>query len=380
MNRIYCDISATTPLDSHVNEFMHEIQSRVYGNPSSIHREGQEAKAVVEKSRRQIASVLNCSPDEIIFTSGGSESNNMVLNGILSKGDHFITSSYEHPSILQMLPPLEKRGIEMTIVKPHTDGRVTAADIEKEIKDNTKLISLMYVNNELGTINPLAEIADMAEKHDILFHTDAVQAFGKISVDTKEMPFDFLSLTAHKLYGPKGVGALYKKQGRTLDALIFGGGQESNLRAGTENTVAIGGFGQAAELAHINLEENSGHIRFLEKSFLGFLANLAVDYRINGENRIPGVLNLTLPGINGQTLVMQLDLAGISISFGAACASGTTKTSSLLTRMGLSEEDALASVRISFGKIHTVEDVKSVAEKIAELCVGKKELETQHAG
>lgn len=346
---------------------MYALQKEVYGNPSSIHREGQAAHAVVEKSRRQLAKVLNCNPDEIIFTSSGTEANNMVLKGVLKSGDHFITSSYEHPAILKVLPTLIKSGVEVSQVKPNSKGHISLKNIASEVQSNTRLISIMQVNNELGCINPIREIGEFAASENILFHSDAVQALGKIPLDMQSIPIDFLSMSAHKLYGPKGAGALFKRDGIILDPLIHGGGQEGNLRASTENLAGIGGFGLAAELAAISLEENTDHIKDLENCFLSHLDDLEINYFINGENRIPGVFNITFPGEDGSSLVMRLDLAGISISFGAACASGTTKASSMLLDMGLSEADARASVRISFGKIHSRKEVKKVIETIHSL-------------
>ena len=367
IKRIYCDISATTPLDPRIGEFLADLGAYTYGNPSSIHREGQAAKAVVEKSRRQIANAINAQPEEIIFTSSGSESNNMVLKGVLHSGDHFITSSYEHPAILKVLPFLESQQIETTLVNPDKNGIIQPADIEQNIQENTRLISVMWVNNELGTINPIFEISSIAKERNILFHSDAVQALGKIEINAEETPVDYLSMSAHKLYGPKGVGALYKRGGAKLEPLIHGGGQESNLRASTENVGGIGGFGMAAELSTTNLEENTEHILRLESYFLNLLNEQNISYTINGTKRIPGVFNITFHGVNGQDLVIQLDFSGIGISFGSACTSGTVKASEMLLEMGITKEDALSTVRISFGKIHQLEDVKKVADSIGKI-------------
>ena len=367
IKRIYCDISATTPLDPRISEFLIDLNEHIYGNPSSIHREGQAAKAVVEKSRRQLANVLNSNPEEIIFTSSGSESNNMVLKGVLNPGDHFITSSYEHPAILKVLPFLESKNISTTIVNPDKNGLIHPSDIEENINANTRLISIMWVNNELGTINPISEIGSIARNRNILFHSDAVQALGKIYINVDETPVDFLSMSAHKLYGPKGIGALYKRGGSKLEPLIHGGGQESNLRASTENIGGIAGFGMAAELSTSNLEENTDHILRLESYFLNLLNEQNISYTINGTKRIPGVFNITFHGVNGQDLVLQLDFSGIGISFGSACTSGTVKASEMLLEMGITKEDALSTVRISFGKIHQLEDVKKVADSIGEI-------------
>jgi cysteine desulfurase len=373
MNRIYFDISATTPIDPRVADFMHDVQKETYGNPSSIHREGQSARAVVEKARRQLAMALHCTPEEVIFTSSGSESNNMVLKGTLNSGDHFITSSYEHPAILKVLPYLKEKGIECSLIKPDENGTIQPESVEKEIRENTRLISIMHVNNELGTINPISEVASISHEKGILFHSDAVQALGKIPIDTHDIPADFISMSAHKLYGPKGVGALFIRKGATLKPLIYGGGQEHSLRASTENIAGIGGFGMATELAVMSLEENFQHISRLEIHLLSLLDEKKIDYKINGAERVPGVLNITFPQIDGQSLVMQLDMAGIGISFGAACTSGTAKASTMLLDMGLTEEDALSTVRISFGKIHSLEDVKTVVNTIYQILIQQSE-------
>ena len=380
IERIYCDISATTPLDPQISEFLIDLNEHIYGNPSSIHREGQAAKAVVEKSRRQLANALNSNPEEIIFTSSGSESNNMVLKGVLNPGDHFITSSYEHPAILKVLPFLESKNISTTIVNPDKNGLIHPSDIEENINANTRLISIMWVNNELGTINPISEIGSIARNKNILFHSDAVQALGKIYINVDETPVDFLSMSAHKLYGPKGIGALYKRGGSKLEPLIHGGGQESNLRASTENIGGIGGFGMAAELSTSKLEENTDHILCLESYFLNLLNEQNISYTINGTKRIPGVFNITFHGVNGQDMVMQLDFLGIGISFGSACTSGTVKASEMLLEMGISKEDALSTVRISFGKIHQLEDVKKVADSIGEILQSNVKELVNHGG
>ena len=378
--RIYCDISATTPLDPRIGEFLIDLNEHIYGNPSSIHREGQAAKAVVEKSRRQLANALNSKPEEIIFTSSGSESNNMVLKGVLNPGDHFITSSYEHPAILKVLPFLESKNISTTIVNPDKNGLIHPSAIEENINANTRLISIMWVNNELGTINPISEIGSIARNRNILFHSDAVQALGKIYINVDETPVDFLSMSAHKLYGPKGIGALFKRRGSKLEPLIHGGGQESNLRASTENIGGIGGFGMAAELSTSKLEENTEHILRLESYFLNLLNEQNISYTINGTKRIPGVFNITFHGGNGQDLVMQLDFSGIGISFGSACTSGTVKASEMLIGMGITKEDALSTVRISFGKIHQLEEVKKVANSIGEILQSSVKELVNHGG
>jgi len=365
MNRIYCDIAATTPIDSKVLELMEHTQEYIFGNPSSVHIFGQEAKAVVERARIQVAESLNCNSSEIIFTSGGSESNNIVLQNTLNAGDHFITSSYEHPSILKTASHLGSKGIEVTLVLPSSDGSIDKNSVYDACKSNTKLISIMGVNNELGTLNPIKEIGEFCASNNILFHSDVVQMFGKTPLNISEFNIDFLSFAGHKIYGPKGIGVLFIRKGVTLPPLIFGGGQENNLRAGTENVDAIAGFGLASEIATSNLDDNIEHLTQIENCFLNSLQKNDVDFMLNGKNRVPGICNLTFFGISGQTLLLNLDMQGIAISFGSACSSGSVKASQTLLEIGMSEEDALNTVRISFGKPHTFEDCEKVAITIA---------------
>lgn len=367
MKQIYCDHSATTPVAPEVLDLMDEILKNNFGNPSSIHRYGQSAKAIIEKARKQIADVLVCSPGEIFFTGGGSESNNTVLKGFLNSGDHFITSSIEHPSIMIPAEELQNSGIDITYVKPDHNGIIQMESILNEIKENTKLISIMMVNNELGTINPIAEIGDLEKPHNILFHTDAVQAFGKIPLNVSELSIDFLSISAHKLYGPKGVGILYMRNGNSIDPLISGGGQEMNIRAGTENVAGIAGLGLAAEIAVKNIAPMTEKMNNLTKQFLAELNLSNFEFSVNGINLIPGVLNITFPGVSGQNLMINLDLEGIAISYGAACASGTPKPPRVLLETGMHPDQAKCSVRISFGKSNQIEDVDHIIQAIEKI-------------
>ena len=367
MNRIYFDIAATTPIDPEVSTYMSEIQNSIYGNPSSIHRCGQEARATIETARRQVANSLGCMPKEIIFTGGGSESNNIVLNGYLNSGDHLITSLYEHPAVLKVAKELEKKGVEVTYIKPSHNGIVEAAKIEQAIKPNTKLISIMYVNNEIGTINPINEIAKIAESNNISFHTDAVQYFGKNKINIKKINIDFLSASAHKFYGPKGVGFLYKKHSKTLNPSIHGGGQELNLRPGTENIAGIAGLGLATEIAHKNMAQNIEKVMGLENHFISCLDETGITYRINGHDRLHGILNITFFDIPGQDLLMQLDLNNIAISFGSACSSGTMKESQILLDIDMPVKEAQNTVRISIGKIHSTNEIAHVVKLIASI-------------
>ena len=346
--QIYFDVAATTPVDKEVINLINSINLNYFGNPSSIHQHGQKSHNLIEKSRISIAKSINCNPSEIIFTSGGSESNNLVLKGVLNSGDHLITSSYEHPSILTLAKSIEKKGIEVTYLKPEKTGLINLESIEKNIKSNTKLISIMYVNNEIGTINPINEISKIAHNNNIFFHTDAVQVIGKKTVSIKNI--DFMSVGAHKFYGPKGIGFLYAKKGTIINPIIEGGGQENGFRAGTENLSFIAGMDLALKKSLQNLSDNQNKILRLEQLFLKKLDQEKINYRINGQNRLSGFLNITFHGIDGNNLLINLDMKNISISYGSACSSGTSKPPLALLEIGIPENEAKSSVRISIGK------------------------------
>lgn len=346
--QIYFDVAATTPVDEEVINLINKINLNYFGNPSSIHQHGQKSHNLIEKSRISIANSINCNPSEIIFTSGGSESNNLVLKGVLNAGDHLITSSYEHPSILALAKSIEKKGIEVTYIQPEKTGLINIESIEKNIKSNTKLISIMYVNNEIGTINPINEISQIAQNHNIFFHTDAVQIIGKKTVSVKNI--DFMSVGAHKFYGPKGIGFLYAKKGTIINPIIEGGGQENGFRAGTENLSFIAGMDLALKKSIQNISKNQRKIVELEKLFLKKLDQEKINYRINGESRLPGFLNITFHGIDGNNLLINLDMKNISISYGSACSSGTSKPPLALLEIGMPKNEAKSSVRISIGK------------------------------
>lgn len=346
--QIYFDVAATTPVDEEVINLINKINLNYFGNPSSIHQHGQKSHNLIEKSRISIAKSIDCNPSEIIFTSGGSESNNLVLKGVLNAGDHLITSSYEHPSILALAKSIEKKGIEVTYIQPDKTGLINIECIEKNIKSNTKLISIMYVNNEIGTINPINQISKIAKDHNIFFHTDAVQIIGKKTVTVKDI--DFMSVGAHKFYGPKGIGFLYAKKGTIINPIIEGGGQENGFRAGTENLSFIAGMDLALKKSIQNINKNQNKIVELEKLFLKKLDQEKINYRINGENRLPGFLNITFYGIDGNNLLINLDMKNISISYGSACSSGTSKPPLALLEIGIPINEAKSSVRISIGK------------------------------
>ena len=366
-NFFYFDNAATTPLDSKVAKLMHEINLSYFGNPSSIHRKGQQAHNIIEKSRKSIAKLLNCKSSEIYFTSGGSESNNIILRGILKPGDHFITSSYEHPAILNLIDFLKSKNIEVTLIKPEPNGYIDPKKIEQNIKSNTKLVSIMYVNNEIGTINPINEIGTFLKTKNIYFHTDAVQLIGKRSFDFSNEEVDFISIGAHKFYGPKGVGLLYIKSGTKVFPLIMGGGQEGGIRAGTENISGIAGMSLALEIAYQNLAKNIENIKELETMFLKELSKHNIHYRVNGENRIQGILNLTFFGVDSHSLVINLDMVNIAISAGSACSSGSINIPKTLLEIGMNPDEAKNTVRISIGKLTNKNDIKHLAQSIAEI-------------
>ena len=359
MNK-YFDICATTPIAKEVLEFINSNHQNIFGNPSSIHEFGQKSRTIIEKSRLLVAKAINAKSSEIIFTCNGSVSNNIALIGTLSKGDHLITSSYEHPAILKVCDYLKSNGIEVTLIKPSKNGTINCLDIENRIQNNTKLISIMYVNNEIGSINPIKEISQLTKENKILFHTDAVQAMGKINIDVNDIGVDLLSLSGHKFYGPKGVGILFVKEATLVKPILFGGGQESDLFPGTENIINIGAIGKAAEICMKNIDSHTRTLCDLETHFIYLLNQAKVNYRINGKNRAPGVLNITLPNTNSQSFIINLDREGYAISAGSACASGSIKGSQTLKEIGLNDTDMRCSYRISFSKYHNVKDIENL--------------------
>ena len=363
----YFDTAATTPIDSEVIELMNRINQQYYGNPSSIHKAGQNSHNLIEKSRKSIAKYLHCHDSEIYFTSGGSESNNIVLKGILNSGDHFITSSYEHPSISKLLEYLETKNVEITVVKPNVNGLIEINSILNAIKENTKLVSIMYVNNELGTINPISEMAKVLSKKNILLHSDAVQYLGKGLLNMSSSNIDMLSIGAHKFYGPKGIGILYVKKGIKINPLINGGGQESGMRAGTENISAIVGMDFALQKACDNINAYTEKIKILESYFISSLDKNNIDYRINGENTVNGIINITFFGVDGHALLINLDMLNIAISYGSACSSGSVSAPGPLLEIGMNEEEAKNTVRISIGKMIEKDDIDYLVDAIVQI-------------
>ena len=347
--------------------------SENYGNPSSIYKIGRENKKAIEEAREKVAKVLNCEPSEIYFTAGGSESDNTAIRGIAysykNKGNHIITSKIEHPAVLETCKQLEKEGFEVTYVGVDENGIIKLNELESAIKPTTTLITVMFANNEIGTIQPVKEIGEIARKNNIAFHTDAVQAVGTEKIDVKEMNIDSLSLSAHKFYGPKGIGALYVRKGIKFDKFINGGHQERNKRAGTENVAGIVGLGKAIELAYESLEEHNKKIKELRDYYVEQVKEKIPYIKINGdmEKRLVGNSNISFRFIEGEGLLLNLDLKGICASSGSACTSGSLDPSHVLLAIGLPHEIAHGSLRISIGKYNTKEEIDYTVESLVEI-------------
>jgi len=369
---IYLDFNSTTPVDPQVAEEMLTCLSRDFGNPSSIYSIGRTAKKAIEQARTRVAALIHAKPEEILFTSGGTEANTTALIGtayaLEEKGRHIITSQIEHKSVLSCSKFLEQRGFEITHLPVSRYGIVDLDELDKAVRPDTILISIMYANNEIGTIQPIEEIAGIARKHKTRFHTDAVQAAGKIEIDVEKFDCDLMSLSSHKIYGPKGAGALFIRNGTDLCPIIFGGKQERGLRGGTENIPGIVGFGKAAQMAVDKLGE-IGRLKTLrDKLYEGLLQEIP-EIILNGhpEKRIPNTLNISIPGIEAEALVINLDLKGIFISAGSACTSGTVEPSHVLTALGVGDELAKASIRLSLGRYNTENDIQTVVTAISSI-------------
>lgn len=367
---IYMDHSATTPVKKEVLDEMLPYFSEYYGNPSSIYQLSNQSKIAIDTARQRVAKALGAKKTEIYFTGGGSESDNWAIKGVafknFEKGNHIITTKIEHHAVLHTCEYLETKGFEVTYLEVDEYGMISLEDLENAIKDTTILISIMFANNEIGTIQPIKEIGAIAKKHGVLFHTDAVQAVGSVEIDVKDMNIDLLSLSAHKLYGPKGVGALYIRQGIKIDSLITGGAQERNKRAGTENIAGIVGLGKAIELAYDNLNENNSKLISLRERLIKNIYE-KIDYvRLNGHptERLPGNVNFCFQFIEGEALLLSLDMMGIAGSSGSACTSGSLDPSHVLLAIGLPHEIAHGSLRLSLGTGNTEEEVDYVADSL----------------
>jgi len=363
--RVYLDHAATTPVDEEVLEEMLPYFTQKYGNASSLHSFGREARDAIERSREKVASLIGAESEEIIFTAGGTESDNIAIKGIAfreGKG-HIITSQIEHPAVMTTCQHLEKKGFDVTYVPVDKYGMVSPEDVENAIRDDTILVTIMHANNEIGTVEPIEEIAKIARKNGIVFHTDAVQSVGKIPIDVKRIGMDTLSISAHKIYGPKGVGAIYIKKGTKIDAIIHGGGHEKGLRPSTENVPGIVGLGKACELAEKRMEEDMKKIRRLRDKLIKGVLEIEESY-LNGhpEKRLPNNAHFRFTGVEGESLILSLDDKGVAGSTGSACSSKKLRPSHVLMAIGLNEVQAHGSLRLTLGRENTEEEVEYVME------------------
>ena len=368
----YFDNSATTRVKEEVLKEMFPYLNKEYGNPSSIYSIGRSAKRAIEKARNRVASLINCKPEEIIFTSCGSESDNTALKGIAylkkNRGKHIITSKIEHPAILHSCQSLENNGFDVTYIDVDKDGNINLESLKNAIREDTILISIMFANNEIGTIEPVEQIAKIAHANNIIFHTDAVQAAGNIPIDVQKMGIDMLSLSGHKIYAPKGVGALYVRKGIEFEKFMDGGHQEKNKRAGTENVAEIVALGKACEIAEKNLDKYQQKLSNLRDYCLKRMKEEIPNIHVNGtmENRLPGNLNISFENIESTELLFKLDRYEICASGGSACSSGDSNPSHVLTAIGLPNELAKGAVRFTFGDFNTMEDIDYLIEVLGK--------------
>lgn len=380
MRQVYLDYSATTPVKKEVLDAMLPYFSEFYGNPSSLYAIAGEPKEALAKARKQVADLIGAGEKEITFTSCGTEADNWAVMGaadaLKNKGNHIITTKIEHHAMLHSCEFLEKHGYEVTYLDVDSEGLVDPAALEAAITDKTILISIMFVNNEVGTVEPIKELAAIAKKHNILFHTDAVQALGNMEIDVKELGVDMMSMSAHKIYGPKGIGALYIRKGVRISNYMHGGAQENKKRAGTENTAGIVGFGKAAELARIHLQEHIQHTSSLRDYLIQQVQEQIDHVYVNGsrEHRHPGNANLTFEFIEGEAMLLYLDMNGIAVSTGSACSSASLTPSHVLSAMGVPVERIHGTLRLTVGDMTTKEDIdyvvstlKNVVNKLREI-------------
>ena len=377
MRRVYLDNNATTPVLPEVLEAMRPYFGEHFGNASSIHHHGQETRAAVERARESVAALLGCRPAEVVFTSGGTEADNLAIAGLVRPGDHVVSSTIEHHAVLNSCKRLEERGIEVTYVPVDGRGLVDPNDIRRAIRPNTRLVTIMMANNETGVLQPVAEIGKVCAEADVYFHTDAVQAASKIPIRVKEIGCDLLSISGHKFHAPQGVGALFVRKGTTLEPLFHGGSHERSRRAGTENVPGIVGLGKAAELALKGFEQRNdrdiAELRDrLESSILQNVESAGVNSQ--GAPRVPNTSNIYFDYIEGEALIISLDLKGLAVSTGAACSSGAIEPSHVLTAMGLRPDRARASIRFSLGKQNTAEDVDFAVQLVPASVARLREL------
>lgn len=376
--RVYLDNSATTVMAAEVIEEMLPCFDVEFGNAQSVHSFGQRAKSIVERARREVAALINAAPSEIVFVAGGTEADNLAIRGIAEshreRGDHIITTSIEHPAVLATCESLERNGFRVTYLPVTRGGSVSVNDLREAISDSTILVTVMHANNETGVIQPIEEISDVVRqarerglKH-LRFHTDAVQSVGKVPVDVKHLGVDLISMSAHKIHGPKGIGALYVKKGTRLAKLIYGGHHERDRRAGTENVPAIAGFGRAAELARVKLGERMARMRELRDYLEQQVASRVGRVQMNGDpdSRVPNISNLSFDKVDGESLLIALDLKGIAVSTGSACASGSLEPSHVLMALGLSREEVRGSLRVSLSAYTTREEIDYLVAALSE--------------
>lgn len=376
MKEYYFDNAATTRLDEEVFNEALPYFTESYGNASSIYRLGRSARAAIETARKKVAAALSANDNEIYFTSGGTESDNMIIRGVAyaykNKGNHIITTKIEHPAVLETCRALEKEGFKVTYLNVDEKGVVDLRQLKEAVTENTTLISVMFANNEIGTIEPIREIGEFARQKGIIFHTDAVQAVGTVKIDVEDLKIDALSLSGHKFYGPNGVGAAYVRKGVKFGGLILGGHQEKNKRAGTENVPAIVGLGKAIEIAYRDLDNHVKKISALRDYYEAEILKRIPYVKINGDknNRIPGTSNISFKFVEGEGILLNLDLKGISASSGSACTSGSLDPSHVLLAIGLPHEIAHGSLRISIGKYNDKQDVDYLVDNLVEI-IGK---------
>ncbi len=380
MKQVYLDYSATTPVKEDVVKEMIPYYTEVYGNPSSLYSVGLEAKEGLNTARSRVAALINAEPKEIFFTSCGTEADNWVLEGVAdalkNKGNHIITSKIEHHAVLHTCEYLEKHGFEVTYLDVDSEGFVKPEALEGAIKDTTILVSVMMVNNEVGTVEPIKELAAVAKAHGVLFHTDAVQALGNVPIDVKDLGVDFLSMSAHKIYGPKGVGALYVRKGARINNFMHGGGQETRKRAGTENMAGIVGFGKAAELSMKNLDNHIEHCSTLRDKLLDKIMEKIPYVQLNGskEKRHPGNLNISFDYIEGEAILLLLDAHGICVSTGSACSSNSLAPSQVLEAMGVPVTKMNGTIRFTVGDFTTDEDIDYVVDTLTKVVARLREM------
>ncbi|EHQ88038.1 cysteine desulfurase NifS [Desulfosporosinus youngiae] len=374
MRRVYLDHSATTPVDPEVAAIMMTYYTEKYGNPSSVHGFGREAKQALEQARNQVAELIGASSNEITFTSGGTEADNLAILGtaeaLRKKGKHIITSCIEHHAVLETCEYLEKNGFDLTVIPVDEEGIISVDAVRKAIRPDTILITVMHANNEVGSIQPISEIGKLAKEHSIVFHVDAVQSLGKIPVNVEELNVDLLTVSSHKIYGPKGVGALYIRKGVRIVPLAHGGGQEKKRRAGTENTPGIIGFGKACELAGQRMADDAERQRKLRDKLINGIQERIEFVKVNGpvgEKRLPNNVNVSIRYVEGESLLLSLDMLGIAASSGSACTSGSLDPSHVLLGMGLIHEIAHGSLRFSLGRQNTEEDIDYVLEQLPKI-------------